>query len=89
VREDENGTRNKMRIDTYPMGFYPSVLRERCETGGNMDERDVRISYKYMGLEISIDRSSTDDVNSIAGDFEKLARALMDVVDRLEEEKAS
>lgn len=52
-----------------------------------MTENDVRISYKYKGLEINIDRNSKDDVNSIASDFEKFVRTLVQVVDRLENDQ--
>jgi len=52
-----------------------------------MTENDVRISYTYKGLEIKIDRNSKDSVNSIASDLEKLARTLIEVVDRLEDDQ--
>jgi len=49
-----------------------------------MQDHDVEISYTYKGLRLTINRDSKDDVNSIASDFEKLTRALKEVVERLE-----
>ncbi len=52
-----------------------------------MAENDVQISYTYKDLEINIERNSNDDVNSIASDLEKIVRALIQVVDRLEDDQ--
>jgi len=50
-----------------------------------MTENDMNISYTYKGLEVNIDRNSNDDVDMIASDFERVVRALVQVVDRLED----
>ena len=52
-----------------------------------MTENDLQISYAYKGLDINIERNSKDDVDSIASDLEKIVRALIQVVDRLEDDQ--